>query len=206
MAQIIGNELQMDRCPHCHVATPSLIEIMTAQTSSLIEHNPRRWRGYACSRCGGVVLVATYGGTNGILETYPDIVDIDETIPEMAREYLKQALNSLDTPAGSVMLSASAVDAMLKAKSHKDGTLYSRIEKAAQDHLITVEMAQWAHEIRLDANEPRHADEQSPLPTHDDAQKNVDFAMALAQFLFVLPSRVKRGLTDAKGKSKPKKS
>ena len=53
---------------------------------------------------------------------------------------------------------------MLKAKNYKDGTLYSRIQQAADDHLITSEMAKWAHQVSLDANEPRHADEAAPLP------------------------------------------
>jgi hypothetical protein len=39
------------------------------------------------------------------------------------------------------MLSASAVDAMLKVKGYKSGSLYSRIDKAAEDHMITSEMA-----------------------------------------------------------------
>ncbi len=143
-------------------------------------------------------MVATYEKTDGILNIFPNVVTLDEAIPDTPREYLRQALNSLDTPAGSVILSASAVDAMLKAKSYKDGSLYSRIEKAADDHLITAEMADWAHEVRLDANDQRHADEQSPFPTHDDATKNLDFALALAQFLFVLPSRVEHGLARAK--------
>jgi len=34
----------------------------------------------------------------------------------------------------------------------------------------------------------------------DDARKCVDFVIALAQFLFVLPARVQRGLADASGK------
>ena len=45
---------------------------------------------------------------------------------------------------------------MLKKKEYKKGSLYSRIDKAAEDHLITEEMAKWAHEVRLDSNEPRH--------------------------------------------------
>ena len=51
------------------------------------------------------------------------------------------------------MLAASAVDSMLKEKGYKDGSLYKRIEQAAGDHLITAEMASWAHEVRLDAND-----------------------------------------------------
>jgi len=97
------------------------------------------------------------------------------------------------------MLSASSVDAMLKEKGYSEGSLYTRINKAVEKHLITPEMAQWAHDIRLDANNQRHADENACLPTEDDARRCVEFATALAQFLFVLPARVQRGLADAEG-------
>ena len=91
------------------------------------------------------------------------------------------------------MLTASAVDAMLKDKGFKDGSLKSRIDTAAAAHLITAEMAAWGHEIRLDANDQRHADEDADLPTAADATKAIEFAKALAQFLYVLPARVQRG-------------
>lgn len=91
------------------------------------------------------------------------------------------------------MLTASAVDAMLKDKGYKDGTLNARIDAAAKDHLITAEMAAWAHEIRLDANDQRHSDESVALPSAADAEKVIEFANALAQFLYVLPARVARG-------------
>src|SRR5258708_18040681 len=94
------------------------------------------------------------------------------------------------------MLPASAINAMLKAKSYKDGTLFSRIDQAAKDHLITQEMAKWAHNVRLDANEPRHADEGAPLPTPQDGRRSIDFALALAEFMFVLPSKVSRGVKE----------
>jgi hypothetical protein len=54
-------------------------------------------------------------------------------------------------------------------------------------------MTAWAHEIRLDANDQRHADEDALLPEISDAEKAVAFATALAEFLFVLPARVQRG-------------
>jgi len=91
------------------------------------------------------------------------------------------------------MLTASAVDAMLKDKGYKEGSLNSRIDSAAKDHLITAEMAAWAHEIRLEANDQRHADESAALPSATDAQKVIEFATALAQFMYVLPARVERG-------------
>jgi hypothetical protein len=115
-------------------------------------------------------------------------------LPERPRTFLSQAKESLHAPAGAVMLAASAVDAMLKQRGLTEGSLYSRIEKAAAEHLITEEMAQWAHAVRLDANDQRHADEAATLPTESDAQRSIDFAVALGDILFVLPARVERGL------------
>jgi metal-dependent HD superfamily phosphatase/phosphodiesterase len=90
------------------------------------------------------------------------------------------------------MLSAIAVDSMLKIKGFKAGSLKQRIDEAATNHLITSEMAAWVHDVRLDANEQRHADENVSLPNDVDAKKSVSFALALAEFLFVLPARVER--------------
>ncbi|GAA0769527.1 DUF4145 domain-containing protein [Ideonella azotifigens] len=119
---------------------------------------------------------------------------MDEDIPDRPRAFLQQANESLHAPAGAVMLAASAVDSMLKLKGYTNGNLYSRIEKAAADHIITSDMATWAHEVRLDANDQRHADEAAALPTEEDAKRVIDFAAALAEIMFVLPSLVQRGL------------
>lgn len=91
------------------------------------------------------------------------------------------------------MLAASAVDSMLKEKGLKDGTLHKRIKTAEEQHLITAEMAAWANEVRLDANDQRHADDDGALPDEADARRSIEFATALAQFLFVLPSLVAQG-------------
>jgi hypothetical protein len=96
------------------------------------------------------------------------------------------------------MLAASSVDAMLKEKGYVEGSLYSRIEKAAKDHLITDGMAEWAHQVRLDANDERHADQGASLPTGEDARRSIAFTEALAQFLFTLPAMVDQGLRDSR--------
>jgi len=123
---------------------------------------------------------------------------VSDDIPSIPREYLQQAIDSLHSPAGSVMLSASSIDAMLKDKGYKEGSLNSRIDKAADNHLITSEMAKWAHQVRLDANDQRHADDSVLLPTEEDAQRVIDFSLAFAQYLFVLPSMVHKGINHPK--------
>jgi len=167
------------------------------QTTGRVGLKTRYWKVYECQRCGGLVTAASNTGNGAIAEMYPSRTEVDQAIPQAARDYLSQAISSIHAPAGAVMLTASAVDAMLKAKNYKDGSLYTRINQAATDFLITNDMGKWAHEIRLDANDQRHADEGAALPSESDARKCVEFALALAQFLFVLPSRVERGLEQA---------
>ncbi len=128
---------------------------------------------------------------------YPQALLLDEAIPDRARNFLDQAINTIHAPAGSIMLSASSVDAMLKKIGYKEGSLYSRIDQARDDHIITDDMANWAHAVRLGANDQRHADEAADLPNESDAQRCIDFVMALGQLLFVLPKRVEKGLKDA---------
>ena len=186
-------ELSMERCPHCGVALPRLTKLSSDTTEAHDQTNRARWSTYVCRTCGGVVLTCTYAGESEVCEIWPELKAVSDAIPERAAEYLRQAISSVHTAAGCVMLTASAVDSMLKAKGLTEGTLNTRIDKAADTHLITPEMADWAHEVRLDANDQRHADDSAPLPTKEDAERAIDFAQALAEFLFVLPARVKRG-------------
>jgi hypothetical protein len=166
--------------------------------------NQRVWFFYKCARCGGVITASAAQHGAPITELFPSSSIIDENIPERVKAYLIQAIQSIHAPAGALMLAASSVDAMMKNKGYKEGSLYSRINKAFEDHLITEDMAKWAHEVRLDSNDQRHADEDSPLPTQEDAKRCVEFAQTLAQILFVIPARVRRGLESVGNKSTDK--
>ena len=86
---------------------------------------------------------------------------------------------------------------MLKALALVDGSLYRRIDEAASKGLLTPDMAEWAHDVRLDANDQRHADVAAIAPDFEHAKRCLEFAKALADILFVLPARVTRGKTSA---------
>lgn len=194
-----GNTLPLPRCPHCNIAVPQLNFAGACDTTDNRQRNRRQWQTYRCATCGGVTLaVAPYTDATRhiqgeITEIWPTPQSVNEAVPDRARAYLQQAIASIAAPSGAVMLAASAVDSMLKEKGFKDGSLYKRIDKAAAEHLITAEMAEWAHEVRLDANDQRHADDEAELPDEADARKSIEFTLALAQFLFVLPARVAQG-------------
>ena len=189
--------LLLPRCPHCSIANPNLFKVHQHETYNHDASNLRRWFIYSCGQCGGLITAWATNWGNDVQEFFPESKSIKDDIPERPRVYLQQALESLHAPAGAVMLCASSVDAMLKLKGYAEGSLYNRIEKAVENNLITKEMAQWAHDVRLDANDQRHADASSCLPTTEEAKRVIDFATALAEFLFVLPSRVQRGLNHA---------
>ena len=132
-------QLRLERCPHCRVHRPTLARMTIAARHAFNGSNPRIWSTYKCSSCGGMVLAWGQGTTNTsgaiVLGTLPELSELSDVIPATARRYLYQAQESLHSPDGAVMLAASAVDAMLKAKGYQDGrSLYSRIKAAADDH------------------------------------------------------------------------
>jgi hypothetical protein len=99
---------------------------------------------------------------NDIVAIYPETKSAHDALPDSARKYLQQAYESLHAPDAAAVVAAAAVDAMLKVQQYTDGSLYTRIDKAVKDHLLTEAMGEWAHAVRLEANNVRHADVDNP--------------------------------------------
>jgi len=195
------------RCPQCGIAHP-LIRLLGPITFHYVteQYYPHRAYYYftgRCSHCGHVILFNGYQNADGngreqkpehlqIERSYPDLDSAAEELPEKAQKFLQQALESRHAPDGALMLAASAIDAMLKDKGYRDGTLFARIGKSSEDGVLTEQMAKWAHAIRLSANEPRHADDEFDGATQDDADQILAFTKALGEYLYVLPAKVER--------------
>ena len=121
---------------------------------------------------------------------WPNSKMASDAIPQPAKSYLQQAAESLSAPDGATMLAASALLAMLKAKKHSSSILFEAIKSAIAAGELTPELADWAHKLRLDANDPRHADDESPHRTQEEAKELVEFAFMVAEIWFVLPSKI----------------
>lgn len=207
LGQPFSDKLTLDRCPHCSVAKPNLVKQSVFDTRSYDSHVARRWGAFYCTSCGGVVIAgAKKNASTGqylVMEIYPKPRGVDSSLPDKVGSLLSQANDSLHAPAGAVMLAASAVDAMLKIKGYENDkkSLKQRIDAAANDNLITGDMKLWAHDIRLGANEQRHADKDADLPSQEEARRVIDFAFALGELLFVLPARVRSGREEASNAS-----
>jgi hypothetical protein len=128
---------------------------------------------------------------------FPGVRSAAEELPDRARAFLQQAYETLHAPDAAAVMAGSAVDAMLKDKGYKDGSLYDRIDTAVANHLLTKEMGDWAHWARFGSNRPRYADQDKPHVSPDEARQSVEFAEALGQFLFVLSSRISKGVEEA---------
>jgi hypothetical protein len=124
-----------------------------------------------------------------MLECWPPATTIPEQVPEHARVFLHQAQETLVWAKVSLRFCAAGVESMLKQKGCKDGSLKARVDQAARQHFITADMAKWAHQVRLDADEHRNAGEH-------DARRCLNFALALAEALYVLPARVTYGIEE----------
>ncbi len=119
---------------------------------------------------------------------------------------LQQARDAIHTPDACLMVCVSALDAVPQEKDvmPDKGTLNDRIKAAAENYLITEDVANWVNQIRLEANDIRHPENNRYLVTQEEAQQNLEFTEALAEILFVLPERVTRELEKTEENKIPK--
>jgi hypothetical protein len=205
MAQLGSHLAEVARCPYCAVAHPTLERLW--QRQHLVQRATpgpiHLWATFRCTSCGGVVLAKGAPNSNAanatIAEVTPASKTAHEDIPVPARHFLQQAFETLHAPDAAAVMAGSAVDGMLKELGYRDGSVYDRIRRAVEDHKLTEGMGAWAHEVRLGANGPRHADAERPHVSTEEARQSVEFAEALGYFLFVLTKRVERGMAAAKG-------
>jgi hypothetical protein len=202
----------ISRCPQCNVAAPQLNLLWKpAAVATRVTHHKQFWAVYQCTSCTRMVLAEgahkqlVHGKTSDahelISRLYPSGKGVDKSLPADAQRYLRQAIETIFAPDASIVVAASAVDAMLKAKGYSNGSLYARIDQAVQEHILTEAMGKWAHQVRLGANAIRHADDENIAPTQEDAEQTVEFASALGDFLFVLTARVEEGIGKAARKA-----
>ena len=81
-----------------------------------------------------------------------------------------------------------ALDTGLKSKFLEvQGTLYARIEKAANKQELSPALAEWAHQIRLGGNHAAHEEAFSK----EEAEELAMFTELVFLYLFTLPGMLK---------------
>ena len=197
-------------CPHCGIRGVAFKIVFDNQASKVSD---RLWNSLAiCGRCSQGIL-ASFDAPPGaspmgllnagrgyelrettISPTAPSTEAPDRT-PERAANYYRQGMENLPNnfdAAGSMF--RSALEAGLREKFPDiEGTLFERIERAAGQGGLTADLAEWAHQIRLDGNDAVHGGEQF---SKEDAECLHTFTELVFLYMFTLPGMLEEARVE----------
>ena len=188
-------------CPHCGIRGVAFTVLTDLPVG--IDSLPLFDTFAACGRCGRAIVAnfesrtgdtpkqllqsghRSYLNLMSLTPTAPSTGAPDRT-PERAANYYRQGMenlpNNLDA---AVSMFRSALEAGLREKFPDiEGTLYKRIEDAADQGGLTSDLADWAHHIRLGGNDAVHGEEQF---SKEDAERLQTFTELVFMYLFTLP-------------------
>nr|WP_198983040.1 DUF4145 domain-containing protein [Herbaspirillum sp. ASV7] len=118
-----------------------------------------------------------------------------EDVPEVAADaFIEGAENTKDGRYSSaVMMFRRAIDVGTKVfePTIDVHNLGKRIDKLEKDGLITKDLKEWAHKIRLEGNEAVH---DLPKPTKEQTEELQHFTELVLTYLFTLPAKVRANL------------
>ena len=196
----MAKELILDRCPYCNIAKPFMAHISSHMIAKEHEVLLHILDIYECSSCHNFIIHKQipkiyFGDTEFISLIIPKEKTYDKNIPDKARNDLTAAYETLHQPKASIIMSSRAVETMLQIKGYNDNYLNDKIIAAHGAGILTDDMKKWADEVRLDANKERHAALADNPPSKEDAERTLSFAETIAEILFVIPSKVTRGIS-----------
>jgi len=161
---------------------------------------------YKCTNCAGFVHVLWSAGEflqgPGMRGLYSYQVlpwplagkpEPSKNLPEGMKRFWVQAHDSLraeNWDAANVM-ARSALQFVVRERGAKEAKLRDQIDDLAAQGILHPLMREWAHEVRLLANESAHPDAPTPLePVPQDAKDIVNFLDFLLLYLYDLPQQI----------------
>jgi len=129
-----------------------------------------------------------------IVDQYPKRVPImDKSVPsEVARDYV-EAIKCFDVGAnrGSVVMCRRSLQSSVIERGAKKGRLVDQIDELHDNQIITKDIRDWAHEIRLTGNIGAHPDEDGLEDvTPDDAEELLKFMEEYLNYVYIMPAKV----------------
>jgi hypothetical protein len=116
----------------------------------------------------------------------------DHTPENIARIFIKaksaQRRGDRDSAA---FLYRKAIEVAVKDldTAERKGTLQARIDALAAKDTVPRQVGEWAHEVRIIANEAVHEEEE---PTEEEVQQIAEFAEAFLQYVFTMAEKYRR--------------
>jgi len=175
-------------CPYCHKYT-----FLTRRGEWPSQYG-KYWIG-ECNSCHRAVLVKDYHGVNNPQEIYPAPLPepVDERVPSPIRKDFEEALRCFSISAfraAGVMARRALQSCCLDKGAREEEKLVKQIEWLFEQRIITKELKDWAHEVRLvgnDAAHPKNPKEDQPI-TKEDAKVILDLLEQFTNVLYVAPA------------------
>lgn len=195
-------------CPYCHMqaAFSWVNETNTGGelSSGFIPSSPFQyfsnnkgiWKIAECPSCDGCVLIKMYMDQQGNIRigaVYPSPMPspTDQRMPEKIRKDLDEAKSCLSVNAyrACAGMCRRAMQTACMEKGSSKGDLIDQIDEIHQKGVITVDLKDLAHTVRMVGNDALHpnADEVTP----QDAKEILELAEQLMEVIFVAPERVR---------------
>jgi hypothetical protein len=194
-------------CPYCGAYS-------TFHVSA--EYGNQYWGGFAkilgCDHCHQLVYVVleadqTIGGekvaSEKIKDYYPKrMPKLEDSIPKNVADDYLESIRCFDIEANkaSASMCRRALQSSVIDKGAKKGRLADQIDELFEKEVITKDIKDWAHEIRLTGNVGAHPDEdglQSVKP--EEANELIDFMEQYLNYVYVLPAKVATKREKKKG-------
>lgn len=169
---------------------------------------------YKCNKCqGGLVVEYTFQINHGyqspsacnvnpntvgfgVVKVYPGKMPpcTPPFTPEPLSKFFKRAVDALQggSPDASGAMSRKVVDVstqkLLGEDAKKFGTIQKRIDELASRNLLTPDLKEWAHVVRLEGNDASH--DEDPY-TPEEADELLSFVDLYLTYVYAMPGRLK---------------
>ena len=128
--------------------------------------------------------------------------DVPTDIAAVASE--AYACSSINANRAAVLMARTALEATAKNKGVTSGSLYEKIDELAAGNIITGQLAQEAHEIRLLGNEMAHGDPSTPV-SGEDVSDILGFLDTVLDYVYQQPIAIQKRKAQREKREENKK-
>jgi hypothetical protein len=185
-------------CPHCNVVSNFSSHSSTSgQWGDGASRRQLTAMSMLCHNCGGIIMSFTEQNERGHhseWKTFPSSIPrVDETVPAKVSQDYVSAVNcaSIGEFKAAATMFRRCLQQIMLDKSAKGNTLNDQIKDLEARQIITADLKDWAHEIRLWGNEGAHpSDDGLDELTSEEVEVIQDFLERLFDYIYIMPAKV----------------